>query len=718
MKKNIGLILFCLLLSNIYSQQSSWKWQYPVPQGNSLYSVYFINQMIGWTAGDNGTILKTTDGGFSWNFQDCKASIFFKSIFFVNQNIGWAVGQDSLKSGIVLKTTNGGSDWVEQLKRTTSISSIYFFDENNGWIVCVDSAGNAPIFKTSNGGESWNQLFTAQLINKPVSIRFVDENNGWLCGNRYYWITMEGPAYEGFLYRTKDGGKTWDLKFDDNTPIVSMNLIDENHCTAVKEDRTTLNTTDGGTTWTSYQNKIDMGLYSAYSIDDKNGCAFNIDGYYKTTDGGKSWIEHEKSNAVISIYFINNRIGWAVGYFGSIMKTTDGGDTWIDGPKMIKGAIQSMYFLDKNIGWAVGGDYYKNYSGIILSTTDGGKNWLNSNFLTDCWIQSIRFIDKNIGWMCGYNQYGYGVVLKTVDGGQSWLNQQIGTAGALNSIFCINENLCIAVGSTGTLLTTTDGGITWNKGFSNSYNSVFFVDANNGWLVGNNGIIAKYEFDNGTRLKTSGTTKDLFSVFFIDKNIGWVVGYWGTILKTTDGGQTWFNQNSGIIEPLRSVYFIDINNGWIVGDYGNIFNTTDGGNNWILQEKVTNNSLNSVWFFDNKIGWIGGEAGTILHTTNGGITSVKESFICELPNGFNLFQNYPNPFNPTTTINYSIPKQAFVLLTVYDMLGREAAILVNEEKPAGNYSIKFNCRNLSSGVYLYRIQAGSFVETKKLTLLK
>jgi len=83
-----------------------------------------------------------------------------------------------------------------------------------------------------------------------------------------------------------------------------------------------------------------------------------------------------------------------------------------------------------------------------------------------------------------------------------------------------------------------------------------------------------------------------------------------------------------------------------------------------------------------------------------------------------LSQNYPNPFNPTTVINYSIPKQSNVRIVVYDGLGREVATLLNEYKPAGNYTVQFNAGKLAGGVYLYRIKAGDFVQTKKLILLK
>jgi len=88
------------------------------------------------------------------------------------------------------------------------------------------------------------------------------------------------------------------------------------------------------------------------------------------------------------------------------------------------------------------------------------------------------------------------------------------------------------------------------------------------------------------------------------------------------------------------------------------------------------------------------------------------------PSRFNLFDNFPNPFNPSTTIRYELPKFSMVRLSVYDILGREVSVLVNERKNAGSYEVKFDAAGLSSGVYFYRIQAGEFTQTKRLLLLK
>ncbi|MCH7974192.1 MAG: T9SS type A sorting domain-containing protein [Bacteroidetes bacterium] len=99
------------------------------------------------------------------------------------------------------------------------------------------------------------------------------------------------------------------------------------------------------------------------------------------------------------------------------------------------------------------------------------------------------------------------------------------------------------------------------------------------------------------------------------------------------------------------------------------------------------------------------------------ITDVKE-ISNSIPNNFVLSQNYPNPFNPSTNINFSVPLSSFVIVKVYDVLGKEVASLVNEELKAGSYKFNFNAKGLTSGVYFYRLTAGNFTQTKKMILLR
>ena len=104
---------------------------------------------------------------------------------------------------------------------------------------------------------------------------------------------------------------------------------------------------------------------------------------------------------------------------------------------------------------------------------------------------------------------------------------------------------------------------------------------------------------------------------------------------------------------------------------------------------------------------------------NGNFKYSKEIYVdINIPVEFNLNQNYPNPFNPTTTISFSLPVAAHVSLKLFDVLGKELSSLVNEEKPAGNYNVEFNAAKLSSGLYIYQLRAGNFVQSRKMILMK
>jgi hypothetical protein len=138
----------------------------------------------------------------------------------------------------------------------------------------------------------------------------------------------------------------------------------------------------------------------------------------------------------------------------------------------------------------------------------------------------------------------------------------------------------------------------------------------------------------------------------------------------------------------------------------------------VSQTSGTTEWLHSVYFTDKNTGWVVGDGGAISHTTNGGATFIEETEINELPTNYYLSQNFPNPFNPTTKLRYSIPKTSKVSIKVYDILGNEIETLIKEEKPVGTYEITWYAGNLPSGIYFYILQAGEFVETRKMILLK
>jgi hypothetical protein len=104
--------------------------------------------------------------------------------------------------------------------------------------------------------------------------------------------------------------------------------------------------------------------------------------------------------------------------------------------------------------------------------------------------------------------------------------------------------------------------------------------------------------------------------------------------------------------------------------------------------------------------------------TGSGTTDVKELVGGRIPGEYSLEQNYPNPFNPTSTISYALPKQSYVTLTVYNILGRVVQTLIDETQEAGLHERQLNASGFASGVYFYRLAAGSFVDTKKMLVIK
>lgn len=153
------------------------------------------------------------------------------------------------------------------------------------------------------------------------------------------------------------------------------------------------------------------------------------------------------------------------------------------------------------------------------------------------------------------------------------------------------------------------------------------------------------------------------------------------------------------------------------GDHGIVLKTTNAGDNWTIQQTSLNEFIYGIAFTSPVEGLACSWSGKILKTTNGGVvTSISDPLI--IPEGYSLRQNYPNPYNPSTDIEFSILKNEYVKLVVYDYLGREVKTLVSEQLSPGSYSVSFDGENLSSGVYYYKLTAGSFTETKKMTLLK
>ncbi|MEJ2105653.1 MAG: T9SS type A sorting domain-containing protein, partial [Ignavibacteriaceae bacterium] len=296
--------------------------------------------------------------------------------------------------------------------------------------------------------------------------------------------------------------------------------------------------------------------------------------------------------------------------------------------------------------------------------------------------------------------------------------------------------------------TSTDGGDNWNF-----QQNIFDMNGISGTLESKEGIkvngLPQVAVDN-----SGGVRDGWIYIVTTELNIAPAGSDPDIILHhSTDNGQTWsagirVNQdplNNGKIQYFPSleiddegglnILFYDDRN--TTSDSTDVFlsRSTNGGNTWgefsIKNSRFkpkpilggasayqgdhiallsVGDKLHALWMAD-----YSGIYQVWLATIDRNILSVEDNSNSTV-NEFALFQNYPNPFNPSTRINYSIGKESFVQLKVYDVLGNEVATLVNEEKPAGTYDIRFTSDKLPSGIYFYRLSANNFSETKKLII--
>lgn len=203
-------------------------------------------------------------------------------------------------------------------------------------------------------------------------------------------------------------------------------------------------------------------------------------------------------------------------------------------------------------------------------------------------------------------------------------------------------------------------------------------------------------------------------------------GYYYYIYNTTNGGINWTQPTlfiSGGTSGVVRLMNIDSTSIWICATNDKVFKTTNDGTNWFLM----NISLESqdiirtmdIIIKENKYyGYIGTYFGKIYRLVETIIPIGINPISTEIPKSYSLSQNYPNPFNPTTKIKFELPKAGFVKIITYDAVGREINTLVNENLQAGIYETDIDASSLPSGVYFYKIEAGDFVNTKKMILIK
>jgi photosystem II stability/assembly factor-like uncharacterized protein len=379
-------------------------------------------------------------------------------------------------------------------------------------------------------------------------------------------------------------------------------------------------------------------------------------------------------------------------------------------------------------------------SGIILKTTDGGDVWSRRPSGTAKPISALAFSVFDHRFVVGV---GRSQQLKSTDSGDSWTVDSI--AGNYRAVACSPDSVpTIWMGADdGTMRISTDGGSTWTGDYAwNPVLTIALVHLSASPMEGrlattvcsyvdvitdtNAWTLLSYPINPALNEFVSGG--DLHgAVQYLAGTGGGGPGGYPFVLRRGGGfGTAWqrvwipflpsYPRDAAAIPGTHTVYLCGEIYG--LGNNEGILKSTDDGSSWVEQPISSGPPLHAISFIDENIGVAVGDAGVIFATRNGGVTPVEVARDGELPTRMELEQNYPNPFNPSTTIRYELPHASRVSLKVYNTLGQEVATLVNETKPAGVFTVQFDAGRLASGVYFYRLQAETFVETKKLVVLR
>lgn len=246
----------------------------------------------------------------------------------------------------------------------------------------------------------------------------------------------------------------------------------------------------------------------------------------ETTSGGSKWERepHGSNDNINGVAYVNKQNLYMVGDNGRIVKGLSGGlRAYLKVKESgTKNNLNAVSFVDSNIGWVVG------ENSTILKTTDGGETWNIQTISNKLSLLSVSFVNKSVGWITGISS-GNGQVYKTTDGGISWNKLSLPESiYKINKLFFIDENHGWIVGRLGLILYTSDGGKNWQiqrdiKTGQEALNDVFFIDKNFGWTAGGKGTLF-YTINGGKKWikKDIATDKDLTTLYFVDANHGWL----------------------------------------------------------------------------------------------------------------------------------------------------------------------------------------------------
>jgi len=674
----LAVLLFAVTLSTSFAQ---W---FPLYSGTkeNLYAIHFSSAQNGLAGGSAGTLLKTNDGGQTWQAVSLSINKTLYSIFSTGR-FTFVAGE----GGTILKSSDRFVHW-DSLKTRTSLSlhSLFFIDSLNGWA----AADSGQILRSQNGGQTWRQMGSGQS-NSINSLFFTGPDTGLAVGNF------------GLMLATFDAGMHWKTL----PPITTQNLhainfYDTLHGLAVGDSGCVLRTEDGGASWIKETPFTDFNLYALALTDSLHfriAAGLEEQGLLLSSmDGGQSWSQLSSNlfGALYTVNFLDAYLGFSAGRDGRIVFTQSGGLSSASRP-FLQAPLnnQTIEQLQVRLKWsrAENAESYRiqiaadmNFHHILIDDSlltglEYPLNALAHQTLYYWRVRAVNVLGSGL-WssVWHFKTFADGPQLLSPTAGESnvilplslswrqvegsekyWLqvatnsdftNKVINDSAVTQAAFTTDglnyrqeyfwrvkfkkENIFSDWSVPGSFITFS-GLKGWTRQWSptsSTLNDVFFIGKDTGWIVGSGGRLLKTT--NGGaywQLLSGGTSNNLEAVMFLNDSLGWVAGWSGAIRKTTDGGASWVGTASNTNYILRDIYFSDAQHGWAVGEKGLILKSSDGGETWQINSDIANNEYYEVHFSSPDTGWIVGNNwnGTenhalILRTYNGGTIWTAQNF--------------------------------------------------------------------------------------------
>jgi photosystem II stability/assembly factor-like uncharacterized protein len=709
----------------------TYHWGHPSPQGNIVYNMVFADEATGWAVTGCGLILKTINGGESWELTrepDSLCSDLF-DILITSQGTLLASGDH----GMIIRSTDEGLNWQKVIFPDAGRLYDLALIPGGG----VSAAGeNGQVLVSYDDGISW--------INKGPG--------GTGYARHHFWKTdLEGYVVGfGMFYRTVDGGNSW---VQAGTPsFFGMNevyFVNNNVGYAV-EDFGYFKTLDGGNTWTHVAVFSGIAYRFRTSVIDEMhwfSVAFGEGGeLWETTDAGATWVLKSDYYSTGFLCLVKNGSRLLFGSdIGDIFYTDDGGTTRQD-------AVENLAVFPSApitiIGKRPDGKLFANNqpntgvnNGTFYRSDDGGLTWYLPALSPGLrWVYDIKFSDDQHGVLGSYSDIRY-----TNDGGDTWNESSLPADYRLVNFALPAQNLYFAGTYTtsptggGNIYRSTDQGATWQVvggGLPVNFlyvSCIAFADANTGYvacLLNTNlpGIYKTTDSGNSwTLISQSGLSGYISDMTWLDENTGIAVApnSGSGIFRTTDGGLHWIKVSEAGARHLTGIS----GNRMAAVDPGDaIFQeSTDGGLSWLSYSPPFSSvnagfqgSVQSIQITGK--GYILGGTGNRLMVADRIVnTGTEENHgLATAGKTQQIITVTPNPVVDRAVIRFNMSASGHVTLALYNAQGRLVYSFMEQLLQPGIHEVPFDAgelrKSLGAGIYLVSLQSGKDFDSVKVVL--